>query len=61
LEDERLDLLPAHAQHDRDVAVRVVAEFKEHQRGALVSRQPLHIVQHLAEFLAPLDLVRQAL
>jgi hypothetical protein len=48
LEDERLHFLLADAEHASDFIVRVVAEFKQHQRGALVSRQSLHVLQHFA-------------
>ena len=61
LEDERLDLLRADAQHAGDVLLRVVAELEQDQRGALIGREPLHVVEHLAQVLAPLDLVGETL
>ena len=61
LEHERLDLLSANAQDGGDLLLRVVAELEQHQRGPLVGGQPLHVVEHLAEVLAPLDLVGEAL
>jgi hypothetical protein len=48
LEDERLHFLPAHAQHLSNFMVRVVAELEQHQRRALVSREPLQVFQHFA-------------
>jgi hypothetical protein len=60
LEDQRLDLLLANSQHLCDFVMRLVAELEQHQRGALVGREPLHVLQHLAQFLAPLDLIGQA-
>jgi len=57
LEDERLDLLPADAEHGGNVTVRVVTKLEQHQRRALVRRQPLYVLHHLAQVLAPLDLV----
>ena len=61
LKDERLHLLSAHAEHGSDFSVRVIPEFEEHERRALVSRQPLNVLEHLAQVLPPLDLIRHAL
>jgi hypothetical protein len=61
LKDERLHLLPAHAEHGSDFCVRVTAERKHHQHGALVGWQPLHVLQRFAELLPLLDLIRHAL
>jgi hypothetical protein len=47
LEDQRLDLLAAHAQHRRDLSLRLVTQLKEHQRRALVGGQPLDVLQQL--------------
>src|SRR6201986_3574702 len=60
-EDERLDLLGAHAEDRGDVLLRVVAELEEDQGGALVGGKPAHVVQHLAKVLTALDLVSEAL
>ncbi len=60
LEDERLHLLPAHFEHIGDLTMRMVAEFKERQRSPLVGGQPLHVLEHFAQFFTPLDLVCQA-
>jgi hypothetical protein len=40
--------------------MRVVAELKQRQRGPLVGRQPLHVLEHFAQFFPPLNLVCQA-
>ena len=61
LEDERLDLLAAHAEHRRDLRVGLVAELEEDQRGALVVGQALQLVDQLAQVGAQLDLGRHAL
>ena len=57
LEDERLHLFRADAEHSSDFFVWVIAELKEHERGALISRQPLDVLQHFAQLLAALNLV----
>ncbi len=57
LEYQRLHLLLAHPEHRGDFFVRVVPELEENERGALVGRQPSHVVQHLAKVLPPLDLI----
>jgi hypothetical protein len=41
LEYERLHLLLSDVEHGRDFSVRVIAELEQHERGALVSREPL--------------------
>jgi hypothetical protein len=61
LEDERFDLLGADAEHAGDLLLGVVAELKQNQCGALVSGESPHVVEHLAQILAALDLVGQAL
>jgi hypothetical protein len=61
LEDQRLDFLFAHPEHGGDFPVRVIPELKENERGALVGRQPVDVIQHLAEVLPALDLIRNAL
>jgi hypothetical protein len=61
LEDERLYLLGAHAQHRSDLGVRVITKLKENQCGTLVVGQPPHIVEHFAEVLPPLNLIRWAI
>ena len=61
LEDERLDLGRADAEHGRDVLMRVIPELEEHKRRPLVGRQPLHVVDELPHVLAPLDLIDKAL
>ena len=48
LEDERLHLLAADAKDGGDFIVRVIPQLEEHQRGALISRQPLHVLHHFA-------------
>ena len=57
LEDQRLHLLLAHTENGRDLGLRVVAELEQHERGALIERQPVHVLQQLAELLAPLQLL----
>jgi hypothetical protein len=61
LEDECLHLLSAHFEHIGDLTMGVVAELKQRQRSPLVGRQPLHVLEHLAQLFPPLDLVRQAI
>src|SRR5436305_8879532 len=61
LEDKRLDLLAAHAEYRSDLGVRVVTQLKENQRGTLVGWQPLHVLEHFAEVLPPLNLIRRAI
>ena len=61
LEDERLDLLPAHAEDGRDLLVGLVAELEEDQRGALVVGQALQLGHQLAQVGAPLDVGGHAL
>jgi hypothetical protein len=48
LEDERLHFLLADAEHGSDFIVRLIVEFKQHQRRALVSRQSLHVLEQFA-------------
>ena len=60
LEDQRLHLLLAHPEHGGDFFVRLIPELEENERGALVGRQPLHVIQHLAKVLPPLDLICHA-
>ena len=61
LEDEGLDLLPAHAEDGRDLLVGLVAELEEDQRGALVIGQALQLGHQLAQVGAPLDVGGHAL
>ena len=37
----------------------MVTKLKQHQRRTLVGRQALDLLHHLAELLAPFDLVRR--
>jgi hypothetical protein len=60
LVDQSLDLLTSNAQDRRDFVVRMVAEFEQHERCSLFLRQSLHILDHLAQLLAALNLVCQA-
>lgn len=59
LEYEGLYLLTAHPQHLRDLRVRLVAELKQDQRGALVWAQALDLLEKLTQLLSPFDLVRR--
>jgi hypothetical protein len=52
LEDEGLHLLPAHAQHGRDLGVGLASKLEQNQRGALIGREAVHVVDHLAEVFA---------
>jgi hypothetical protein len=58
LEDECLHLLPANAQHGRDLGVGLASELEQDQSGALIGREALHIVDHLAKVLASTDRIR---
>ena len=60
LEYQRLHLLFAHPEHGGDFFVRLIPELGENERVALVSRQPVDVIQHLAEVLPPLDLICHA-
>jgi hypothetical protein len=60
LEYQRLHLLLAHPEHGGDFFVRLIPELEENERVALVSRQPVDVIQHLAEVLPPLDLICHA-
>ncbi|HEV3390517.1 MAG TPA: hypothetical protein VG057_15965 [Solirubrobacteraceae bacterium] len=55
LEYQRLDFLFAHAEHSGDFVVRVIGELEQNERGALVGREPLQVIQHLANVLPALD------
>jgi len=55
LEYQRLDFLFAHPEHGGDFLVRMIRELEENERSALVGRQPLQVIQHLAKVLPPLD------
>ena len=57
LEYECLDLLFAHPEHGGDFFVRMIPKLEENERGTLVGRQPLQVIQHLAKVLPPLDLI----
>jgi hypothetical protein len=52
LENEGLDLVATDAEHGRDLLVRVVAEFEQYKRGALIGGQPLNVLDDLAELLS---------
>ena len=52
LEDECLHLLPTDAQHGRDLGVGLASKLEQNQRGALIGREAVHVVDHLAEVLA---------
>ncbi len=52
LEDECLHLLPADAQHRRDLGVGLASKLEKNQRGAVIGREAVHVVDHLAEVLA---------
>ncbi|HYB30698.1 MAG TPA: hypothetical protein VEF89_29135 [Solirubrobacteraceae bacterium] len=60
LEDERLHLLPADAQHGCDLGVGVAPELKQDQSGALIGWEALHVLEHLAQVLALPDLISGA-
>lgn len=60
LEDERLHLLPADAEHRCDLGVGVASELKQDQSGALIGREALHVLEHLAKILALPDLISGA-
>jgi hypothetical protein len=61
LEYERLDFLSAHPEHSGDFLVRMIRELEQNERGALIGRQPLQVIQHFAKVLPPLDDVRHTL
>ena len=48
LKDEGLDLIAANAEDRRYLLVRMIAKLEEHQRGALVSGQSLHVLERFA-------------
>ena len=56
LEDQRLDLLTAYAQHDRNLGMGLISQLEQGQGRTLIRRQPLHIGQQLAQLLASLHL-----
>src|SRR5262249_46563811 len=59
LESERLDLLARAAEKLGDLLVRNAAELGEHERGALVVRQPSDVGQDRSELLTRDDLGRK--
>jgi len=58
LEDECLHLLSAHAEYGCDLGVGVAPELEQNQCGSLIGWEALHVVEHLAEVLPPVDRVR---
>jgi hypothetical protein len=58
LEDECLHLLSADAQHGCNLRVGLASELEQDQSGALIGREALHVLDHLAEVLAPTDRIR---
>ena len=61
LEYQRLDLLFAHPEHGCDFLVRMIRELEQNECGALIVGQPLQVIEHLSEVLAPLDHVYDTL
>ncbi|HLY50431.1 MAG TPA: hypothetical protein VKR21_14665 [Solirubrobacteraceae bacterium] len=61
LVDKGLDLLAAHAEHGGDLGVGVVTQLKENECCALLGRQRLHVLEHFAQVLPPLSLIRRAI
>ena len=59
LEDQRLDVLASHVEHARDLGVRVVPELEQHERSALVVRQPLDVLDEFPQLLAACDQARR--
>jgi hypothetical protein len=55
LQDERLDLVRADADHLRHLGVRELAQLGQEQRGALVVGQRAQVGEQVAQLLAPLD------
>ncbi len=55
LKDERLDLLPSHAEHGCDLGMRLIAQLEQHERGALVVGQPLDVFDHFPQLLSQLN------
>ncbi len=60
LEDQRLDLVGSQVEHACDLRVRVVPELEQHERGALIVRQPLDILNELPQLLTARDQARRA-
>ena len=58
LEDEGLDLVATDSEHGRDLLVRLVAEFEQHERRALIGRQPLNVLDDLAQLLSAREQTR---
>jgi hypothetical protein len=56
LEDQRLDLLTAYAEHDRDLGMGLISQLEQSQSRTLILRQPLHIGEQVAQLLASLHL-----
>jgi hypothetical protein len=61
LEDECLDLVPAHVERHSDLVVGEGTELGEDERRALVLGELLQVGEHVAQVLAALDLGREAL
>lgn len=61
LEYQCLDFLSAHPEHCGNFLVRVIRELEENERGALVGRQSLHVIEQLAKVLTALDLIRDTI
>ena len=59
LVDECLHLGRSDADDVRDLLMGVVAQLEQDKRGSLVIRQPVDLVNHLAQVLTALHLVRQ--
>ena len=58
LENEGLDLVATDSEHARDLLVRLVAEFEQHKRGALIGGQPLNVLDDLAQLLSAREQAR---
>ncbi len=52
LENEGLALIATDSEHSRDLLVRVVGEFEQNKRGALIGGQSLNVLDDLAQLLS---------
>jgi hypothetical protein len=51
LEDERLDLLPTHAERRADLSVGLVPQLEQDERSALIGREAADVVDQLTQLL----------
>ena len=58
LENEGLDLVATDSEDACDFLVRLVAEFEQYKRGALIGGQPLNIVDDLPQLLSAREQAR---